>query len=196
VRKKLGAALFGALCLFSCKKEATSNPVHSVGERAGIRIDLPNGWAARTTSEERLCAGPKTDAAALCIDRVVGKAAQRPSSKELTAEYLSRFDSIKWRVAHAQDGADSSSVLLEAADSGHTVAVALVAKSARGDLYLCATRPGVDESNVRLALTACGSLEVRSSLTSSGGPKTEAAVQDQTVEADHPQKFPEPVFRL
>lgn len=148
------------------KGPAASTTERTSPPRTGVKIPLPQGWAALTTSEDSFQSGP-TGRAVLRVDMRRGEGAKMPSAEQLGDSVRDQFS--QFEVSLDQEEGDDKLALVritlapKLGDGGigqHGPAM-LGAKRIGDDLFLCATLPGATIEEVQLATEACRNIQVQ-----------------------------------
>lgn len=161
------AALAAALscAVAACRKEpghdgSPAAPHPSSGaRRVGVKVPLPDGWAAKAISDDVLAAGPPGRTVLRIEIRPGGGAAFAPAD-ELVSRFRASVKRASVEVVDAKTQDSTSLAVLrleERRDAGVDLAL-LGLKRVGGNLFLCSTAPGSSEDEVKAAAAACGAL--------------------------------------
>jgi hypothetical protein len=163
VRRSSALALL--LLAPACKREAAEAPPPPADAHPsrGVKVPLADGWSARLGAENSLNVGPP-GRAVLRIDLRPGAAAAKPDSDALARAFVAGLDGGTSSLAvkkKDQDGFSWVAFKLSLGQGGPRGAGApgepalLGAKVLGEDLFLCATFPGISESELESATKAC-----------------------------------------
>jgi hypothetical protein len=145
---------------------SSENPERLSPQRTGVKVPLPQGWSALTASEDSFQSGPP-GRPVLRVDVRRGEGAKMPSPEELASSVREQFS--QFEVSLDQEEGDEQVALVritlapKLGDGGigpHGPAL-LGAKRIGDDLFLCATLPGANTEEVRLATEACREIQVQ-----------------------------------
>jgi hypothetical protein len=126
---------------------------------AGLRLSLPEGWAAHPEGEA-LVYGPAGRAVAR-LERV--EVQDLPTTQELQEFFSRQVPSLDLRQLQAQRGEGFARWMGRVeAEAVPAWIVGLCARRAAGAIYLGGTLPGATEAEVRAALDVCVSLTTTS----------------------------------
>lgn len=134
--------------------------------RAGVKVPLPPGWSALVAADGSFQAGPP-GRPVIRVDVRRGEGEKMPSVEELTGAIRQQFSGF--HVSLDQEEGDEQVALVritlapKLADGGlglHAPAL-LGARRIGPDLFLCATLPGANAEEVRLATEACRDIQVQ-----------------------------------
>jgi hypothetical protein len=154
-------------------REKPEPPTNGGRAPAPLKLTLPPGWSAQSTSEQTLRAGPK-GRPVLEIRSLPGEAKNLPDPETLERQFAAEVQVADVRVIRREAQPDLSLVGLElrARGSGKSSLAFLGAKTIEDDLYLCRSLPGSTEEELQGAVSACKTI-ARSSVpaTSSGDAK-------------------------
>lgn len=151
----------------SAADASTPGPSERVSpQRAGAKVPLPDGWSASVAADGSFQAGPP-GRPVLRVDIRRGEGAQMPSSEKLADSVREQFS--QFEVSLDQEEGDDQVALvritlapkLEDGGLGMHAPAMLGAKRVGEDLFLCATLPGAETEEVRLATEACRDIQVQ-----------------------------------
>lgn len=135
-------------------------------QRAGVKVPLPPGWSASVAADGSFQAGPPGKPV-LRMDVKRGEGAKMPSAETLADSVRDQFSGFE--VSLDQEEGDDQVALvritlapkLDGGGLGPHAPALLGAKRIGEDLFLCATLPGADTDEVRLATEACRDIQVQ-----------------------------------
>ncbi|WP_321549981.1 hypothetical protein [Hyalangium rubrum] len=135
-------------------------------QRAGVKVPLPQGWSASVAADDSFQAGPPGKPV-LRVDVQRGEGAKMPSVEALADSTREQFSGFE--VSLDQEEGDENLALvritlaprLDGGVIGPHAPALLGAKRIGEDLFLCATLPGADTEEVRLATEACRDIQVQ-----------------------------------
>lgn len=120
-------------------------------QKAGLRVPLPPGWVAVEGQGGALRAGPK--------GRVVLTLAHQGDGALPPPEQLERaLEAEGAALLSVQRTADTVLVRYRLEHQGQAATAFAGARRLDGRLFLCASEPGADESELRVAEGVCGEL--------------------------------------
>jgi len=167
------AALALAVLALGCprKKEETEPAMsHEASSprtpRTGVRVPLPPGWSAQVGADTSFQAGPPGKPV-LRVDLRPGEGASLPSPKQLTAFLGTPFRDFTVSLDQEEGTKALTLVRLTIAPRwpdggiGPEAPALLGAKRVGDDLFLCASLPGADAEQVRLATEACRDISLQ-----------------------------------
>ncbi|MFL5347513.1 MAG: hypothetical protein ACJ8AT_22230 [Hyalangium sp.] len=174
----LAAVLAFAALAAGCskKKEApapSSGSGASVGTsersaplRAGVKVPLPQGWSALVAADGSFQAGPPGQPV-LRVDLRRGEGEKMPSVAALASSIRQQFSGFQ--VSLDQEEGDEQVALVritlapkqEDGGLGPEGPAMLGARRVGDDLFLCATLPGANAEDVRLATEACRDIQLQ-----------------------------------
>jgi hypothetical protein len=161
-------------CRCGAKEPAPVRPppaAEAGGERpaagkAGVKVPLPPGWSAVVAADGSFQAGP-SGKPVLRVDIRRGEGAKRPSSETLMASAREQFSQFEISMDQEEDEENLALLRLTLAPKlpdggvGMHAPVMLGAKRVGEDLFLCASLPGAEMEEVRLANEACREIQVQ-----------------------------------
>ncbi|MDC0711734.1 hypothetical protein POL68_24915 [Stigmatella sp. ncwal1] len=138
------------------------------GAKAGIKVPLPPGWSAAMATDGSLQAGPPGQPV-LRVDVRRGEGEKRPASEALMASVREQFAQFEISLDQEEDEENLALLRLTIAPKladggvGMHAPVMLGAKRVGDDLFLCASLPGAETEEVRLATEACREIQIQGS---------------------------------
>jgi hypothetical protein len=147
-------------------------PVADAGEerpaagKAGVKVPLPPGWSAVVAADGSFQAGPP-GTPVLRVDIRRGEGASRPSSEALAESAREQFSQFDISLDQEEDEENLALLRLTLAPKlpdggvGMHAPMMLGAKRVGEDLFLCASLPGAQMEDVRLATEACREIQVQ-----------------------------------
>ncbi len=145
---------------------STEGPERPSPQRTGVKVPLPPGWSVLVAAEDHFQSGPPGHPV-LRVDVRRGEGAKMPSPEALADSVREQFS--QFEVSLDQEEGDDRVALVRITlaprlgDGGigpHGPAL-LGAKRIGDDLFLCATLPGANTEEVRLATEACRDIQVQ-----------------------------------
>lgn len=144
--------------------DAGAPEVRTSSRKMGVEVPLPPGWQPEVGKDSAFLAGP-AGRPVLRVDRQLGAADQYPDVEQLQARIraLEQF-AVSFDQEEEKDGLTLLRVTLAPvlADGGigQQAPAMFGAKRIGKDLFLCASLPGAEAEEVRLATEACRGLQV------------------------------------
>lgn len=177
-RQGVGAACVALAVLAAgcrgCKPESAQAPVQAPeapapeeapAPRRGVKVPMPpSGWTARVAADGSFQFGPPGHPV-LRVDLRPGQGDTLPSADELTASVKQSFQGFERSGGQTESSEDLTLLRVTLAPHladggvGGQYPALFGAKRVGGDLFLCATLPGVSAEDVKLAAEACRGIE-------------------------------------
>lgn len=149
-------ALAGWLLTAPACRDEPPAPEGDSGTPSALKLTLPPGWAAESTSEQTLRAGPPGKPV-LEIRLVKGGGDTLPDPELLERSFAEALGGAQLRVLRREQSDTLSLIGLEVRrpDGKRTALAFLGAKRVADDLYLCRSLPGATEVELEGAVAAC-----------------------------------------
>lgn len=134
--------------------------------RAGVKVPLPKGWSAQVAADGSFQAGP-LGRSVLRVDIRPGEGGKMPTSETLYDTLRREMSGYEVSLDQEEDTEDVALLRvtlapqLEDGGVGKEAPALFGARRVGGDLFLCATLPGVSHEEVRLATESCRAIEVQ-----------------------------------
>ncbi len=156
------AALASCALVACSRQESAPSRADASADALAIRVPMPEGWFAQSQPDGSLRAGP-AGRSVLRVERRIGAGRELPSPAELKRGFERELKPIETSIKIEKTTESATWVVLSLAPrgaSGQEQFAMLGAKSAGGDLFLCATFPGAGLQDVQKAARSCEEISV------------------------------------